>query len=287
MKLLKMSLWGFILVIGVISFFNGNFIWAAGSNVVAPLRIHFIGGSGIDSAFIRTPNHHTLLINSGDCDTGKIDSYLKLKKVKQIDVLVITHPGQAYFENISRIIRKYKVGEIYAANAVMDTETAIAMQKLGKGGNVIIQNIQGGHFINIDPALIIEILAPNKLKYDSLGDGEPILKIMYNKISFLFCGTISHISKREILKLNYDLKADVLKLGSIGNNDGLNQRFLRAVSPRYAVITDENVYSDANDPGLLMEQLLGAGLNLYRTNSESTIVFSTDGQKIKIKQEFQ
>ena len=87
------------------------------------------------------------------------------------------------------------------------------------------------------PDTKVEIVAPNSSQYESLNNYSAVIKLTYGKTSFLFTGDAEDISENEMLTANYDLKADVLKVGHHGSSSSSTRPFLKAVSPKYAVIS--------------------------------------------------
>ncbi len=80
------------------------------------------------------------------------------------------------------------------------------------------------------------ILAPNGQGYPDLNSYSIVIKMTYNNISFLFTGDTETDSEMEMLAKGYNLKADVLKVGHHGSTSSTSPEFLKAVSPKYAVI---------------------------------------------------
>jgi competence protein ComEC len=253
---------------------------------VSPLKIHYIDVGQADCIFIQTPNHHNLLIDAGkNEDADKILSYLHNQKIKLIDILVATHPHEDHIGSMAAIINKYNVGQLYMPKISTNTETFLNLLKTIKAKGLTINTAQAGCFLNIDPSLVIEMLAPNNSKYEDLNDYSAVIKIVYNQTSFLFTGDASRVSEKEMLKLKYDLKADVLKVGHHGSNTSTTGRFLQAVSPKYAVIS-VGANNDYGHPGqYTLSRLMNAGIKVYRTDLNGTVTAISDGQNISFKVE--
>jgi hypothetical protein len=96
----------------------------------------------------------------------------------------------------------------------------------------------------------------------------------------LFTGDAEKESEEEMLSRGYDLKADVLKVGHHGSSSATTWAFLKAVSPKYAVIS----VGKGNDYGHphkeTMEKLKSLGITVYRTDECGTVVAVSDGRTI-------
>jgi competence protein ComEC len=106
-----------------------------------------------------------------------------------------------------------------------------------KNKGLKISTAKGGTSIDFSPDTKVEIVAPNSSQYESLNNYSAVIKLTYGKTSFLFTGDAEDISENEMLTANYDLKADVLKVGHHGSSSSSTRPFLKAVSPKYAVIS--------------------------------------------------
>lgn len=81
------------------------------------------------------------------------------------------------------------------------------------------------------------LLAPNGSGYKGLNDYSAVLKLTYGKTTFLFTGDAEAVSEGEMLAARADLKADILKVGHHGSNSSTTAAFLKAVAPKYAIIS--------------------------------------------------
>ncbi|NLV76995.1 MAG: hypothetical protein GX023_08465, partial [Tissierellia bacterium] len=78
-----------------------------------------------------------------------------------------------------------------------------------------------------------------------------------------------------------DIKADVLKVGHHGSCTSSSEEFLRAVSPKYAVISvGYNSFYGQPDKCVL-DRLNNIGATLYRTDKRGTIIVTSNGYNIK------
>lgn len=80
-----------------------------------------------------------------------------------------------------------------------------------------------------------------------------------------------------------NLKADVLKVGHHGSHSSTTQAFLRAVSPKCAVISvgAGNDYGHPHQETLA--KLASAGVKVYRTDRDGTVIFVSDGKTLTVR----
>lgn len=154
-----------------------------------------------------------------------------------------------------------------------------------KNKNMKVTSAKAGMFINLDPQLKVEILAPNSEKYRNLNNYSVVIKLTYRQTSFLFTGDAEKKSEEEMLSRDYQLDADVLKVGHHGSANATSNAFLRAVRPKYAVISVGKDNDYGHPACETINKLKKAGVKVYRTDEEGTIVFVSDGKKVTVNTE--
>ena len=125
-----------------------------------------------------------------------------------------------------------------------------------------------------------ECFAPNSNDYDELNDYSITVKLSYGIHSFLFTGDAENLSEDEMLKAGYNLDCDVLKVGHHGSDSSSSEAFLRAVSPKYAVIScgEDNDYGHPHKETLDALKGLDGLEKTLRTDLDKTIIFTADGK---------
>lgn len=82
-----------------------------------------------------------------------------------------------------------------------------------------------------------------------------------------------------------DLRADVLKVPHHGSNSSSSYVFLRAVDPKYAIISvgKDNTYGHPDEE--VLGRLRNLGAQVYRTDEMGKIRCRTDGKRIAFRSE--
>ncbi len=126
------------------------------------------------------------------------------------------------------------------------------------------------------------ILAPNSPNYDNLNNYSIVNKVSFGKTSFLFTGDAEGISENEIINKGFDVKADVLKVGHHGSDTSTTESFLKAVSPKYSIIScgKDNKYGHPDQ--IVLDRLNKHNIKVYRTDESGTIVITSDGENLTI-----
>lgn len=131
--------------------------------------------------------------------------------------------------------------------------------------------------------LKISFVAPCRSGYEDLNNWSAVLKVRYGSTSFLLTGDTQAESEQEMLASGADLKADVLKVGNHGSHSSTTLTFLKAVSPKYAVISVRAGNDYGHPHHETLAELAGAGVKVYRTDRDGTVIFVSDGKTLTVK----
>lgn len=272
MSRLFRNLWLITLLVLIIAAFPAD--------AKSPLTVHFLDVGKADCIVIQTPNGRHMLIDAGKKKHADlICSYLNKENIKKLDVVVGTHPHKDHIGALDDIIEDYAVGQVYLPDVSTDTKAYEDVRDVIRKKGLPIMTAKAGVEIRLDPALKITILAPAKDHYSEINNYSAVIKLAYRKKSFLFTGDAKKLSESEMLSWNAAaLNVDVLKVGGHGDHSCTSRKFLKAVTPDYAVIStgaDERV----DEKTLDRLKIYG---RVYRTDIDGRIIMKTDGASIRI-----
>lgn len=126
----------------------------------------------------------------------------------------------------------------------------------------------------------LTFLAPLR-EYDNTNDSSLVFKLSYGDFTALFCGDMEEEAEEDLVASGIDLNVDLLKVSHHGSNTSSTKKFLKAVSPRYAVIS---VGPDKNNlpQKKVLRRLENFDAEIYRTDIDGTVIFSYDGEAITV-----
>jgi len=250
------------------------------------LKVHFLDVGQGDSILIQFPNGRSMLVDAGkNSSAAAIIDYLKKNGINKLDYLVGTHPHEDHIGSLDAVIEHFRIGEVLLPRVTTNTRTFRDVLAAIKSKCLKITAAKAGVNILEADNLSVKILAPNKSTYEDLNNYSAVIKIKYKEAAFLLTGDAEKLSEKEILAGKADLKADVLKVGHHGSRSSTSPAFLKAVKPRYAVIS-VGAGNDYHHPhGETLKRLKQAGAQVLRTDEKGTIVFTTDGKEITLTAE--
>lgn len=250
-------------------------------NINDKLIIHYINVGQGDSELIQYKGKN-MLIDSGPFSSKNIlMKYLKSAGIRKLDYVIVTHPHEDHIGNMSDIIKEFEISEFIAPKISSNSSTYSSMIKNLKSKKLKITVAKPGYNIDLHPDLKCEILAPNNTTYDNINNYSVVNKLTYKNTSFLFTGDAENLSENEMIQKNYNLKANIIKLGHHGSNTASSNEFLKKVNPSVAIIScaKKNKYNHPSPE--TVKKLKKMNIKLYRTDIDGNIILFTDGDEIK------
>jgi competence protein ComEC len=266
--------------------FNINFDNALESSFVpsddsTDLVVHYLDVGQGDSIFIELPNSQSMLIDAGVSGEGEsIESYINDSGYSKIDYLVATHPHADHIGSMTYIVKNIDIGSIYMPKVSTTTKTYEKLLTAISDKGYKVKSATAGMTIVEDSGFSVDILGPEEVDEDDMNNSSIIIKITYGSKSFLFIGDAE---TEELNTITSDMSADVLKVGHHGSRTSTTEEFLQEVNPEYAVIScgKDNDYGHPHSEVIaLLNQF---DITYYRTDTQGTIIISSDGSSIDIQ----
>ena len=116
----------------------------------------------------------------------------------------------------------------------------------------------------------------------NLNNASLVIRVQMGGGTLLLTGDAEKEAEREILESGADITCDVLKVAHHGSSTSTGSELLEKAAPGYAVISlgADNKYGHPHTE--TMKLLNDAGVKVYRTDEDGTIVFAMDGGKIDV-----
>ena len=262
------------------------------------LKVYFINVGQADCTLIMLPNNETILIDAGIDHATSFDendfpswdnivSVLTLENIKVINHIVITHPHTDHYYYISDIIKNYEVKNIYHSGSTVTNYTYLDLLQVISEYQIPTYEVYMGQNIIQDKNITFQVLYT--LKKDNPEDANMcsvVTKLTYNQKSFLFMGDGGSKEgdvEEALLKMNVDIKSDVLKVGHHGSTYASSQEFINKVQPEYAFISCAEVTSTGHPHKKALQRIASLCQNILQSKNDGTILFISDGINIEYK----
>ena len=130
----------------------------------------------------------------------------------------------------------------------------------------------------------VDILGPAG-EFEDNNNQSVVCKVTFGSRKFLFMGDAEKEAERALLAAGTDLSADVLKAGHHGSRSSTTAELLEAVQPTYVLLTCGVDNSYGHPHAETVARLKEAGVTIYRSDADGTVVIATDGETLRFQTE--
>lgn len=237
-----------------------------------------------DSAFITTPKNHQILIDGGP--DSKVLSKLSADMPfydRSLDLVVLSHPHADHVNGLIDVLKRYQVDQVLFTGVVFNSPNYTEFLNVVKDKKIPTKIARSGEEIDFSDGPTFNILWPTKSlrgeQVSELNNSSIVLRLDYEGNSVLFPGDFEVSGQKDLSDSELsDFKADILKVSHHGSYTGTNLRFLRAVDPKYAIISvgADNRFGHPHENVLKML----SNIKVYRTdkNGDIKVIISSDGK---------
>lgn len=247
------------------------------------LRIYFLDVGQGDAIFIETPNGNQVLIDGGPDQTvlqrlGQVMPFFD----RSIDVVLLTHPDADHVSGLIPALERYEVGHIIDTKADYGGALQSAWLEAAAQEEAEFKEARSGLVFDLGAGVIMKIIYPFDSLIDKSGN-EPnnnsiVAMLEYGELEVLLTGDIETETERRLILNGADLDADILKAGHHGSKTSTTEEFLGAVTPQTAIISAgrDNRYGHPHQE--VLNRLEKFAVPYYRTDTQGTIVVTSDGE---------
>ncbi|MDO8491787.1 MAG: DNA internalization-related competence protein ComEC/Rec2 [Dehalococcoidia bacterium] len=262
-------------------------VWAAA--LAGPddeLHVSFLDVGQGDAALVQAAEK-TILIDGGPSPEAlrlQLGKRLPFWK-RSIDLVILSHPDEDHVAGLVEVARHYQVKQVLEGGAGSAGSAYREWQRLLEEQNVPRTQARYGQRIDLGDGAWIEVLSPD-LTIPVNPDIDPdnysaVVRLVSNKVSFLFTGDIRFEAERDIAYQGEALSSTVLKVAHHGSVTSTSGDFLDQVRPQVAVVSvgAGNPFGHPSDEVLVKLR----NVQVYRTDMQGTIEMTTDGERLLVK----
>ena len=256
--------------------FRGIFSGGAGQTGFA---VHYIDVGQADAALVLCDGEAMLIDGGNKADAGAIYLYLKNQGVKDLSYIVATHPHEDHMGGLPGAMFQAKAKHALCSVSADDTVFFKTFTTfLEKQGTALTVPRPGDTFTL--GSATVEVLGPIDRTTPYTNDMSLVLRVTYGDTAFLFTGDGEEAEEQTILASGRTVKSTVLKVGHHGSTFATTAAFLQAVDPDYAVIPAGAGNDNGHPAPALLRRLKEAGVQVYRTDMQGTVVCTSDGEHV-------
>lgn len=242
-----------------------------------------------DAFLLKFPNGKTALIDAGDktqyFDNGErvILPLLDKLGIDTVDYGFISHVDSDHYKGIETLIKNQRVKVIYKPLIDSLAENDREFEKFLRQNNCSFR-----YYSKISiPVGNTRIYVLNDTINNYFGsvksnDRSGLLKLVYGRTSFLFTGDAGvQIEDDYINRYGSFLHSDVLKVGHHGSKSSTSEKFVKYVSPKFAIISAGVANKFGHPNKLILDRLNESQIEVLRIDRSGAVLLQSDGNVIR------
>jgi competence protein ComEC len=255
------------------------------------MRITFLSVGQGDACLIKLADGRTLLVDGGgylrdsDKDFGErylVPALYRLK-VKQIDLMVLTHPHPDHLGGLPAVAEQFRVKEFWQGESVGLSDNYQRLIGALNNQKTTLRIVKKGDRVQLGKELALTVVAPQEAPGGEGGENDDslVLHLQQSSFSVLLMGDAGFPVEDMLLHDGVG-RVTLLKVGHHGSRYASSERFLARIKPRVAVIS----VGAGNTFGLPTEETINRikqqRTELYRTDQQGTIQVESNGAEFTI-----
>lgn len=265
------------------------------------LRITAVDVGQGSANLLELPGGYTALIDGGGfSDNRSFDVGARLlapllwhRKIRTVDLVVLTHPNSDHLNGLLFVLRRFNVKAVWSNHEPADTFGYRQWRKILAQGGIRHRDYQTLPAVVERNGVRFEILAPPRdfLKrrqtetWRDKNTDSMVLRVGYGKIGILIPGDITAQTEADLLRRYRagQLNSTILIVPHHGSRKSSSRPFLTAVNPKEAVISAgwQNRFGFPHQETL--ERLAAAGSRVWITGDSGAVRIVTDGDSYRVR----
>jgi competence protein ComEC len=248
-----------------------------------------------DSIYLSEDNGMHVLIDGGsssksDVETYQILPFLKYRGAGYLDAVFVTHPDSDHENGIRAWLENYEESGIGIGMLVLPAveegsrnEDYQELEALAASNSIPVHHILAGESIQCDKVMLTCMNPEKDWTGEDTNACSIVLRLTYGEFSALFTGDLEGEGEEQVLhRITEENIAPVtlLKVAHHGSKYSTSEEFLRALSPKIALISAGKNNSYGHPHTETLERLSAAGSVILCTKESGAVQVRIKGEKI-------
>ncbi len=264
----------------------------AGSLEVSILDV----GQG-DSIFVAFPDGRTLLIDGGgtygasrfggmrtglDIGESVVSPYLWQRGIRRLDAIALSHAHTDHLDGLNAVLDNFRVSELWIGRTVNTPAFRDLLSHARARGVRVVDRSRGESFSWGGVTGLVLWPEDRSEAAEASNNDSLVLWLTHGSRAFLLPGDIEKPIEADLVGRGDPLTADVLKVPHHGSRTSATEPLLRAVQPRYAVVSVGETNPFGHPHRDTLNRLSAANVRALRTDQDGTVTFLCDGKAIRL-----
>ncbi len=225
------------------------------------LQVYFLDVGQASATLVIFPNDDAMIIDTGSGKTegkfaAEVKRILKQNGIKEIDMLLLTHPDEDHIGGAVKLLETFQVNKIYRPKVMSTSNSEIenvfgyktvttnvyaeVVTEIYQEPNAEVVFVED-EILSFGQNTTIQIFSCQRHTYSSSNAYSPYIYLLHNGFSFLFTGDATLAREVEFLdcleQLNMTLGVDFLQIAHHGSKHNTSLSFVQKISPRFAFVS--------------------------------------------------
>lgn len=262
------------IVILLIAFFSLTWLESENEKAV-PLSVSYLDIGQGDATLIQYLGTYQILIDGGPSGKRLLPELSKVIPPTDhtIELIVLTHPDKDHLAGLIDVVENYSVKAVLNNGQDADTNIYRQYKKAIQDRDIQEYVFKEGSRISLGSELELRSYNPDSAveEKSDRNENSVVVRMDYGDNSFLFVGDADFATEKDIASDEENVDVDWFKVGHHGSKNSTSDEFLRAVTPKWSIISagKSNRYGHPNDE--LLERLKAVGTDILRTDENGTV----------------
>lgn len=256
------------------------------------MRITFLDVGQGDSACVEFPDGGILLVDAGPgggASAGRrvVAPFIRSLGRSRVETALLTHAHDDHWGGFGAVLREFQMNRaVIGARGPAPPPPPGAHSGLTPAGGPLVK-VREGDILAEGKGVRITVLNPRGGEHLPTQSGENnssvALLVSFGRTRALLCGDMERAAEERLCGSGLCLKADLLKVGHHGSASSSTEKFLRMVSPKWAVISAGASNRFGHPSPKTLARLREAGSVVLRTDLHGAVTFISDGERWEMK----
>lgn len=258
------------------------------------MHVNFYDVGQGDAIFIQTYQGNQIVIDGGPSDAvlANLGGDMPFFD-RTIDLMILTHAHNDHVAGLVEVLKRYKVKKVLMPDVLFHSGAYDGFLKLIEEKKIAKVFAQTGQRVYLDSSTVFDVYYPSgkvlgvtsnpnfQLESDDLNDTSVVGRLSFGKSKILLTGDAGINIEQQLLP-QFDLDADILKIGHHGSRHSTSQELLDETTPQYAIIqVGRNNYGHPTEE--VLDKLEASKIKIFRTDQDKTVRFISDGNELLTK----
>ncbi len=242
----------------------------------ATAEVQLVGTGAGRAALILSGGQAAMVDAGSSAVAAEAVQRLEAAGIHRLEAVLLVRHGAAAAQGLPLVLRQMKAARLVVPGPRPEPGFRESLAAARAAG-VPVGTASRGSTLAVGDARIEWLWPPQGLGQPADGGGSGLIRVQAGRVVILLAGSFDPAEEDALVRLGGPLRAQVLEVPA-GGAGRLSAAFLRAVSPRVAVVGDA---PDQAGPAVV-QQLAAAGVAVVHGGRLSDLTLATDGRRVTV-----